>query len=949
MSEHRTRLCRKWHLYATVALMSIGRFADPAYAASAPPLPTRPFRARDWNLAWQAFVGAGRVNDAYALTQSALKARPDSRRWLVRLADSARWSNHPHAALAALCRLALQLHERHYLQPALDLAIGLGEDGRAVALLRELIDLGRASAAQRHMLSELYLAIGEPDQAIRELQREFRQHHDPRRLWEQAVIYRTLGDPRRELATLQRYRRHFGPGPKVMLAIATLEYVRGELAQALNTLLAAEHEARPTDTAYWQTLSGLAWELGRYRLAARAATVLIGTARADAPLYLRVVYAQQFVHPRHAFAVAARGWEQTHDRTLFLSLLGIASSLHPSKPWLERAFALLGPTQAASFAATPFYWTSLAELRAAEGRDREALAAYRHALRESPGDNSLLAGYLWMLIDTGELAPIAPRLYRLTERARHAPELWAPLAAAYAALHQPERALPWLQAQWSTRKNDPLWLLNYADTLAQADHPQFAWQLRRRAEELLARQVRPLSDTRQRERRRIALAQLTAVLAPGDPARGVMVGLARQPDRRQARLTVLTWMQGERADSLSRWWLQKAYRHQSAPSWALLAQALSENDGAQIATLLEHQRALLPQRDQVAAARTLRWNSLALSLAYQGLAQDPGDRGLQHQFATLAITRASSLETGLGATETSGLLEEGGHLQASQPLTPYDRLTVRLGTFHQRSVDRTQLATAPSLNRSAVLDWRHATQFGRFSVALGAGRNLSTWVRGGVTWRRRWNASLQTTLGAIAGARPLDTAALSIAGLEDRVVAGASAQLSARTALQVQLQAGRLRAQGGGSLGTVQRFALATNYQLWFAPPDFGLNASVSGAHYSHAAALPTQLRPLVPTGEIPTVGFFVPASFVQACAGGHFNMRYKRTFTSQLRSYASAALCANSVSGQGYDLTAGIALPVLGADHLSLSLNLENNVGTLSGRTAGVMLRYRHYFTSLP
>jgi predicted metal-dependent phosphoesterase TrpH len=106
-----------------MALLAIGRFPDPARAA-APALPTRPFRARDWDLAWQAFVGAGEVNDAYALTQSAVKARPNSPLWLARLAESARCSNHPRAALAALCRLALGLHETADLQPALELAIG---------------------------------------------------------------------------------------------------------------------------------------------------------------------------------------------------------------------------------------------------------------------------------------------------------------------------------------------------------------------------------------------------------------------------------------------------------------------------------------------------------------------------------------------------------------------------------------------------------------------------------------------------------------------------------------------------------------------------------------------------------------------------------------------------------------------------------------------------------
>lgn len=120
----------------------------------------------------------------------------------------------------------------------------------------------------------------------------------------------------------------------------------------------------------------------------------------------------------------------------------------------------------------------------------------------------------------------------------------------------------------------------------------------------------------------------------------------------------------------------------------------------------------------------------------------------------------------------------------------------------------------------------------------------------------------------------------------------------------------------------------------------------MGGAHYSRTSTLPIQLDALVPFGQAPAVSFFVPESFVQACAGGNFNMQYEADYTGRLRPYASANLCANSVSGIGYDLTAGVAVPVLGPDHLSLSLHLDDNVGTRTGRSTEVILRYRYYFT---
>ncbi|MGH8319992.1 MAG: tetratricopeptide repeat protein [Steroidobacteraceae bacterium] len=941
MSAPRGLPCREILLYVTLVLFMFGRFQHPASAAAAS---AHSFRAQDWDLAWRAFIGAGKIEDAYALSRKAVAARPRSRVWLARLAEVARWSNHPQVALEALCRLALDLHDTSKLQPALELAIGLGDDDRAIELLRELIRLGRATPAQRQMLSGLYEDTGEPVQAIRELQREFARHPAPQLLWEQAVIQRTMGDPADELATLQRYRRRFGPGPRVMLAIATIEYVQGRLPTALEALLAARSRVRATDTAYWQTLSGLAWLLGRYRLAARAAQVLIDSNEADAPIYQRVVYAEQYRHPEMAFAIAERGWLQTHAPSLFLSMLAVASSLHPARPWLTRAFALLGAPQAAAFADEPFYWTSLAALRADEGRSRAALAAYRRALRLRPSDKSLLAGYLWLLIDSGGLTPIASELPWLASRAGDTPELWAPLAAAYQALGQPERALMWMQAQWSTRKNDPLWLIDYADTLEQTDRPEVAWQLRRRAYGLLVRGAAP-SGKQTQQRLRI-LARLAISLAPGDSARRAIERLARQPDSRAARLTVLAWMLSERAYPLARWWNLRVFLRHPPPDWAQLAQAEAAHDGPAIVRLLGRPHARLSDRERVAAATDLRWDSLAVDLAYQGLESEPNDAPLQQQFEELAVPRADTLGAAATTTEWSGLLSEGVSVQASPWLSPLNRLDIRLDTLQQRVVDRTQLAYAPSLSHAAVLAWQHSTELGSLTFDLGAGRNLAAWAREGIGWQSRWSSMLETTLSATAGARPLDTAALSIAGLEDRVDAGARARLTARTTMELDLQAGRLRAQGGGTLGAVQRFSLEGDYQLWLSRPEFTLDASVNGAHYERDGQLPVQLLSLVPAGQRQAVAFFVPESYVQACGGGHFDLQYQTDYTPQFRPYAAADLCANSVSGRGYDLAAGIATPVFGADHLSLSLNLENNVGTHSGRTTEALLRYRHYFT---
>ncbi|APZ43393.1 tetratricopeptide repeat protein [Acidihalobacter ferrooxydans] len=920
-----------------------------AAATEAPTLPTRPFQSEDWNLAWQAFIGAGKVQEAYGLALKAVAARPASRLWWQRLAQAARWSSHPQTALEALTRLAESFGDRKALREALNLAIGLEEHSRTLGLLRLAIHAGMATPAERRMLTGLYLDTGQPLAAIRALQDEFRRRPEPELLWEQAVIYRLIGDPDKELTVLRAYQRRYGPTPRVMLAIATREYIQGHFERALDGLIAAQSRAKPSDTAYWETLSGLAWMLGRYDLAARSARVLVHHGKASATLYQRLVFIEQYTHAHKAFADAERGWRVTHDPALFMSMLAIASSLTPSRPWLERAFAELTPDEARQFADRTFYWTSLANLRAQQGDFESAATAYRKALRLAPQDNNILSGYLWLYADQNKERSLRPQLGQLERRAANAPALWGPLAAIYAALDEPQRALPWLKRQWPTHHGDPLWLLNYADTLAQADLDRQAWTMRRRALTLLETTPTHASTKQRENRRRIARARLIATLLPGDPGRRAMQTLAATDTSREARVAVLGAALDAQDMMLARWWREHAFTHASPPAWAALSLALADNDGPAIARLLATQRDRLPRRDRVDAAQRLGWDPLALSLAWQGMQGEPADRRLHRQFRELALPRAASIGVSSSVQSGSGLLTMPGTLDLRDWLSPRDRLQVSASLAAQHSTNSTQLGTPPAAPDDLLVQWRHLTRRGHFDLSLSAGHDLASWFRLGLAWTRTWTDALHTTFEATRGAQPTATVPLSLGGLEDRLAASVDLRLTPRDNLSAQFGAAQLYAQGGGALGNAQTATLTLRHKFWFAPPDFTLDASLSGARYQRATRLPPQLAALVPGGQTPDVAFFVPGSYVQACIGGSFNTHYQTDYAAKLRPFASASVCANSAYGAGYDLQGGFALPLLGPDHLAVNAGISSNFGTQNSPTAQIGLSYRYYFVPLP
>lgn len=938
---------KRWRASLALVVL-IGTSTAAAKATETVSPPTRAFSNQDWDLAWQAFTKANDPEDAYALAKSAVQARPMSHLWLKRLAQAAGWTGHPRDSLDALYRLAITLHDPHYLQPALRLAMGLNQNTQAVTLLQSAIGAGKATRTQRQALSGLYLSIGNPSAAIRVLQQEFKRNPKPSLLWKQVAIYRMIGDPGGEMHVLRLYRRRFGPEPRVMMAIATLAYVHGDLDAALQALLAAEPQAHPNQTKYWQTLSGLAWMLGRYRLSSHAAKILIDQGLGDRTLYERVVYVEQANDPKRAFSIAEKGWEQTHDPSLFLTMLDIASSQPSAVPLLQRAFAQIGLGEQTAFRDRAIYWTSLATLQSGEGKIGEALHTYQRALRLIPNDPNLLADYLWFLVDTGNVRLLRADLGRLTHRAQGAPALWAPMAAIYGALDEPQRALPWLQRQWPTHHDDPLWLMDFADMLEQADRLNAAWVLRHRAYGLLSHRALSVGKNQQTRREIIALARLAKALAPGDPTERRMLSLSREKNWPEARLVVLDWALNQHAYSLAAWWTRYAFHRQAPPAWAQLSEALATGDGVTLGRLLRQHRESLPRRDRVDAASTLGWKPLAVSLAWEGLGGEPDDAQLHRQFDRLALEQADDTAVTSKFTDADGLLAQELTSDTRLWLKPADRVGIRLDAAHQKTIDATQLGPPPATSHALIVDWHHLLDRGSLDVIIGTGHNIATWVRYGLAWATRWTRWLDTTGSITIGARPTDTVALSVGALEDRIGMQANLRPTSADSIHVALSAGRFKAQGGGTLGNVQRFSVEMNRQLGLTPLGLAADLSVSGAHFNRASNLPAQLDTLVPATQTPTTSFFVPGSYAQTCAGAHFNMAYRQTYSAYLRPYSAADVCANSVNGFGYELNTGISTPVIGDDNLSMGLDLSNNLGTRNGLSLIVALSYRYYFTPL-
>ncbi len=373
---------------------------------------------------------------------------------------------------------------------------------------------------------------------------------------------------------------------------------------------------------------------------------------------------------------------------------------------------------------------------------------------------------------------------------------------------------------------------------------------------------------------------------------------------------------------------------------------MATDDDTATMRLLDTEADRLPRRDRVSAAGKLGFNSQAATLAWRGLEGEPEDRRLQRQFRTLALAQADTVGSSLHQLRRSGLAAFDLGWNVRHWITPALHLDIEAHRLRQLRYDTSQLGSIPGYGQYGSIRLVENLARGERGLSLGGGRNLAGYAQLGAFYRYRWWRNLQLAASFDYGARADDTVPLILAGLTDRLRIRADYQWSSADSLTATATVSRLRAQGGGRLGKRQSLDLHYRHKLWLAPPDFTLIATATDARYQAAGSLPAGLLRLVPAGQTADIGYFVPRSYLQACVGAGFNEDYRDQWSGQLRLFGTASVCDNSVSGPGASVDAGLAIPVLGPDHLSLGLGFTNNTGATRSRSLSVSANYRYYFT---
>ncbi len=474
----------------------------PASAAGNPASADRAVNADDYELAFQVFLAAGKLDDAQRVAQSAVQRMPGAARWRERLAQVAEWNRQPAVALKSWLEYAQASNDDSAWKAVLRLAPSLNDDRAYLAALRHRAGTGDLPTVDQVVAA--YERLGEPEEGMAFLQS---LSHGPnaRQIMERhAELAERAGKDARAFDLYTALQQRFGPRPQYALKQANLLYVHGKLDEALQAMVPSMRTARSADIDFWRTFTQLArlnqrgdlLEQGyRQLMLAMAEThddhcmaMPAGAGRNDCLAEVRDTEESDFSNlidfydssPIDAGRIAEAGWRKNGK----LASLELAINYYTRARAYGRIAALLqgmSAEQVKQAEQSGRFLATRAEYLRARGEREQALADLRRAASLPDADSETLAALMWSLVDLGSDTEVRAMMRRLKSEAEDNPDLWGAFAAGNMRFQDGRASLHYLRKMADGKSADPLWLGLAADAYDAIGQTGTGWRLRRQA------------------------------------------------------------------------------------------------------------------------------------------------------------------------------------------------------------------------------------------------------------------------------------------------------------------------------------------------------------------------------------------------------------------------------------------------------------------------------------
>lgn len=998
----------------TTAMLSTPAMTLPGESGDGP-RPQLPFDEAAYRLAFDVFVGNRNLADAVRVAESAIRQNPGARAWRERLAQVAEWSSRSSIALAQWLHIASTSSEKTAWMQVKRLAEATHDHETLMKFLRWEAESSPPSDEMDLKVAGTYEYLGQPEQAIAWLRSRIASRG--------AASTLVLRDRITDLAQISGKVRLLenqlraalatdGPRIEATMRLANLLWGQARLTDALGALQPmrafASDPARYDEKAerqwgFWDLHTRLATRLQREDDAILSFLQLLRLRSASASDLRELSMLAEGRSIRAAADVSEFGWYQHRDPAQLERVYGLLLALR-DYPRLERLLVSLDAQQRSRFESDPSLLRARAEHRQAAGRFAQARRDLERAIELAPGEPQAPAQLVWLLLAQKDALALRQVLMRFEPQAAATPLLWAPFGAAYMAMNEPQRAIPFFHRK-AHEANDYLWWLAYADALGDAGRHDAAWTLRRRAwTELRPAAVAGTHDARMASRERVVALALQ--FSPSDQARRLLQGMLEetasltppavlQPPsgtRRAAgaiadqtptdlpglaeriavllplgqsaadtiepssavagsmqaavrELVVSYLMTRESFDSARAWLLSRYADDLSRPAWAQLALALAGRDRVQLERLLDDMPDWLPKLESIDAMRATQRYASAQTLAFDTLGSRPDNPDAHQRVMDTFADAGSYGQLAFGGIEQGALRIHGLRAETAWAITSGLTALGEFDTLQMRSSDNAQLTGLPVSEHRISLGVRRLIDDGWWTARVSHREGLRSLVGTQLQWQvgtpGRWQ--LAGTFGMRQTATEL--ALLRVGASKDHLDMRLTWAATAREYLAVNVSAARFRTQLDTPLGDGLVGGIEVGHRLRIDYPDITLRLSVVRSNYSAERQFDPLITALIGTAVSDPFSVWIPASSSQANLSVAVGESSVFGQSRAIRPYAQAGLRSNSLTGAGYDLRAGLAGSLIGADRLLIFASAVSAVpGNPRGsRELGVSYRWRY------
>nr|WP_199066577.1 tetratricopeptide repeat protein [Chromobacterium sp. ASV5] len=881
----------------------------------------------DLELAYQALLESGQLNDAQSIAQQALARHFNPEVWTRRLAQVAQWNNHPDLALRAWLQVARDTGNDAAWRNVLTLAPQLHDDQAYLAAQMHAASAKSADLSQKMAVVDTLERLGRPDEALAYLQQNAAGAMRRPMLEKLAEVADRVGQDGKALATYQTLQSEFGPTPGYAMHIANLEYRHGDFPAALDALIAARDikQEKADAAAFWRTYAQLAQLTQRRQDVDLGNERLIATELAtDADLH-GMIYSYQD-YPLDAGRIAELEFRQNgSEAALLLALTNYTAAA--AWPRIGNLLRKLTPEQASMLRRS----SALLAARAEYYRQRQywtgALADLRRAVRQTDVTDEIRVQYLWMLVDFGGDDELAAALHRWRARAREDSTYWGAYGAGELRLGHAARALSFLRRQSTLAGDDPLWTLSLAEAEDAAGHSMAAWTLRRKVWRQLQAKSRDgvaggapdiASQGRAGEHGNIspkpaaqletqaARVRLSQSFAGGDYSRNLLASLLKldggQPAQlaetllgstliqalgpeesapadagsvgaapRQpalsavARETMLAWAASGEYNELARAWLARRYaRWLLRPADARATLAMADNDRDTLSRILDGGGGSIPAGSAIEALDRIGRVPQAQTQAFDAHEGAPDNDAAHQSMSDLLLRNPPSFGADIIATRHSPVNSLDYVLIGSVPLTSRYGLGLKATDSAQHLSSATTLAWIPSHDRMFDLTISDATSERNLALTLGARQALNSFGTASFYGEFNRDGALGVTLNAGIRQYANNSAELDAAGVKDMLLLSLDMSKDARWFWNGSYELDRFHAQDGSFLGKGWTLSGNVGYRIRSAYPDWSVRLVGERSAYASSDSQIPSLSVLLPPDIAPQASYFMPSNATQ-------------------------------------------------------------------------------------